>query len=107
MDRTNDSSLVPFQAPLHPGGSKPQTAFAAGQGPDIFIISPADFLRYYNGGVLVDLSLRPRVMPATRTAVRVPKNGERITVQRSETKIRTVDQATISYKTCDALMTVS
>ena len=24
--------------------------------------------------------------------------------QRSETKIRTVDQATISYKTCDALM---
>ena len=38
------------------GGSKLQTAFAAGQGPDIFIISPADFLRYYNGGVLVDLT---------------------------------------------------
>src|ERR1700722_7682224 len=37
-------------------GSKLQTAFAAGQGPDIFIISPADFLRYYNGGVLVDLT---------------------------------------------------
>src|SRR6266481_1996059 len=38
------------------GGSKIQTAFAAGQGPDIFIISPGDFLRYYNGGVLVDLT---------------------------------------------------
>ena len=37
-------------------GSKLQTAFASGQGPDIFIISPGDFLRYYNGGVLVDLT---------------------------------------------------
>jgi len=37
-------------------GSKLQTAFASGQGPDVFIISPGDFLRYYNGGVLVDLS---------------------------------------------------
>jgi multiple sugar transport system substrate-binding protein len=38
------------------GGSRLQTAFASGQGPDIFIISPGDFLRYYNGGVLVDLT---------------------------------------------------
>ena len=38
------------------GGSKLQTAFASGQGPDIFIISPGDFLRFYNGGVLVDLT---------------------------------------------------
>ena len=38
------------------GGSKLQTAFASGQGPDIFMISPGDFLRYYNGGVLVDLT---------------------------------------------------
>jgi multiple sugar transport system substrate-binding protein len=37
-------------------GSKLQTAFASGQGPDIFIISPGDFLRYYNGGVLMELS---------------------------------------------------
>jgi multiple sugar transport system substrate-binding protein len=37
-------------------GSKLQTAFAAGSGPDIFIISPGDFLRYYNGGVLADLT---------------------------------------------------
>ncbi len=37
-------------------GSKLQTAFASGAGPDIFIISPGDFLRYYNGGVLVDLT---------------------------------------------------
>src|SRR6201987_644269 len=46
--------LVPAQEYI--GGSKLQTAFAAGQGPDIFIISPAGFLRYYNGGVLVDLT---------------------------------------------------
>lgn len=38
------------------GGSKLQTAFASGQGPDIFVISPGDFLRYYNGGVLQDLT---------------------------------------------------
>ena len=37
-------------------GTKLQTAFASGHGPDIFIISPGDFLRYYNGGVLTDLT---------------------------------------------------
>jgi len=37
-------------------GAKLQTAFASGEGPDIFIISPGDFLRYYNGGVLTDLT---------------------------------------------------
>jgi len=49
-----DLQFVPVQDYIH--GSKLQTAFASGQGPDIFIISPADFLRYYNGGVLVDLT---------------------------------------------------
>jgi len=38
------------------GGTKLPTAFASGEGPDIFIISPGDFLRYYNGGVLYDLT---------------------------------------------------
>lgn len=37
-------------------GPKLATAFASGEGPDIFVISPGDFLRYYNGGVLKDLS---------------------------------------------------
>ncbi|QGJ78809.1 ABC transporter substrate-binding protein [Sinorhizobium meliloti] len=37
-------------------GPKLATAFASGEGPDIFIISPGDFLRYYNGGVLKDLT---------------------------------------------------
>ena len=37
-------------------GTKLPTAFAAGAGPDLFIISPGDFLRYYNGGVLLDLT---------------------------------------------------
>jgi len=38
------------------GGSTLQTAFAAGEGPDIFLLSPGDFLRYYNGGALADLT---------------------------------------------------
>ena len=42
-------------------GTKLATAFASGQGPDIFIISPGDFLRYYNGGVLLDLT--PSISP--------------------------------------------
>lgn len=37
-------------------GSTLQTAFAGGEGPDIFIISPGSFLQYYNGGVLLDLT---------------------------------------------------
>ena len=42
--------------PEYVNGSKLQTAFASGEGPDIFIISPGDFLRYANGGVLADLT---------------------------------------------------
>jgi multiple sugar transport system substrate-binding protein len=45
-------------------GSKLATAFASGQGPDIFIISPGDFLRYYNAGVLLDLT--PHISPDAR-----------------------------------------
>ncbi|MEV0184517.1 sugar ABC transporter substrate-binding protein [Streptomyces sp. NPDC050625] len=37
-------------------GAKLPTAFATGAGPDIFLLSPGDFLRYYNGGVLADLT---------------------------------------------------
>lgn len=37
-------------------GSKLQTAFSSESGPDIFLLSPGDFLRYYNGGVLEDLT---------------------------------------------------
>ena len=50
------SSCILSHANEYFGGSKLQTAFASGQGPDIFIISPGDFLRFYNGGVLVDLT---------------------------------------------------
>lgn len=39
-----------------PANTRLATAFAAGDGPDIFLISPGDFLRYYNGGVLLDLA---------------------------------------------------
>ncbi|MFC4014128.1 ABC transporter substrate-binding protein [Nonomuraea purpurea] len=42
-------------------GTALQTAFSAGEGPDIFLLSPGDFLRYYNGGVLTDLT--PHLKP--------------------------------------------
>ncbi|MFF0329768.1 ABC transporter substrate-binding protein [Nonomuraea angiospora] len=42
-------------------GTALQTAFSAGQGPDIFLLSPGDFLRYHNGGVLADLT--PHLKP--------------------------------------------
>ncbi|HEY3505949.1 MAG TPA: sugar ABC transporter substrate-binding protein [Actinocatenispora sp.] len=38
------------------GTPKLATAFAADEGPDIFLISPGDILRYYNAGVLTDLT---------------------------------------------------
>lgn len=37
-------------------GTRLPTAFASGEGPDLFLISPGDFLRYYNGGVLHELT---------------------------------------------------
>jgi multiple sugar transport system substrate-binding protein len=45
---------VPVQEYIN--GSTLQTSFVSGQGPDIFIISPGDFLRYFNGGLLADLT---------------------------------------------------
>ncbi|TCU13453.1 ABC transporter substrate-binding protein [Rhizobium sullae] len=45
-------------------GPKLATSFASGEGPDIFVISPGDFLRYYNGGVLQDLT--PHIDDATK-----------------------------------------
>ncbi len=57
----NDTHDVKVQLEYIPNGeymngSKLPTAFASGQGPDIFVISPGDFLRYYNGHVLQDLT---------------------------------------------------
>ncbi|WP_314174926.1 ABC transporter substrate-binding protein [Streptomyces winkii] len=48
--------LLFMPPPRYQNGSKLPTAFAAGAGPDIFLASPGDFLRYYNGGVLADLT---------------------------------------------------
>jgi multiple sugar transport system substrate-binding protein len=48
--------LLYMPPPTYQNGSKLPTAFAAGDGPDIFLASPGDFLRYYNGGVLADLT---------------------------------------------------
>jgi len=54
----NDTKVELQYVPVsdYVNGSKLQTAFASGQGPDIFIISPGDFLRYANGGALADLT---------------------------------------------------
>ncbi|MFC7456151.1 ABC transporter substrate-binding protein [Brachybacterium sp. GCM10030267] len=56
-----DAGGRPVEPVYIPGYTDPTntrlvTAFASGAGPDIFLISPGDFLRYYNGGVLVDLA---------------------------------------------------
>lgn len=61
VDDWNKQSDIKVQLDYVPNndymnGTKLSTAFASGQGPDIFIISPGDFLRYYNGGVLLDLT---------------------------------------------------
>ncbi|WP_078900430.1 ABC transporter substrate-binding protein [Streptomyces sp. SBT349] len=62
----NASHRVQIELKFIPGatytnGFKLPSAFAAGAGPDIFLISPGDFLRYYNGGVLQDLT--PHIDP--------------------------------------------
>ncbi|WP_249124548.1 ABC transporter substrate-binding protein [Saccharopolyspora erythraea] len=41
-----------------------QTSFSAGAGPDVFLLSPGDFLRYYNGGALADIT--PHLPPGAR-----------------------------------------
>lgn len=48
--------MVYIPAYTDPTNTRLATAFASGDGPDIFLISPGDFLRYYNGGVLTDLT---------------------------------------------------
>jgi multiple sugar transport system substrate-binding protein len=41
-----------------------QTAFSAGDGPDVFMLSPGDFVRYYNANALADLT--PHLSDAVR-----------------------------------------
>src|SRR5699024_6637178 len=69
------------------GGPKLQTAFSAEDGPDVFVVSPGDFLRYSNGGVLEDLS--PHMTPADgRTSTRTCSPAARST--RRSTRFRWV-----------------
>jgi multiple sugar transport system substrate-binding protein len=58
--------VVPVFVPdyVNPMNPRVATAFAADNGPDIFLVSPGEFLRYYNGGVLVDLA--PYMTPEAR-----------------------------------------
>ncbi len=46
-------------------GAALTTAFASGQGPDVFLISPGDFLKYANSGVALDLT--PYFTPEIRS----------------------------------------
>lgn len=40
---------------VNPMNPRIATSFAAENGPDVFLLSPGEFLRYYNGGVMLDL----------------------------------------------------
>lgn len=55
---THDVKVAPRYIPVqtYMDGTTLQTAFTSGEGPDLFIISPGDFLRFANGGALLDLS---------------------------------------------------
>lgn len=57
-NKRNEQQVRPVYIPAYtdPTNTRLATAFASGEGPDIFLISPGDFLRYYNGGVLLDLA---------------------------------------------------
>src|SRR5699024_9329207 len=59
IDRWNGQNQRQI-APLYMTGDQMDqrmpVAFASGDGPDIFLISPGDYLRYANGGVLEDLA---------------------------------------------------
>lgn len=54
----NPEQVRPVYIPAYtdPKNTRLATSFASGSGPDIFLISPGDFLRYYNGGALHDLT---------------------------------------------------
>ncbi|WP_114854465.1 sugar ABC transporter substrate-binding protein [Brachybacterium sp. YJGR34] len=61
ISRWEEAGERPISPVFIPGYTDPTntrlvTAFASEAGPDIFLISPGDFLRYYNGGVLEDLT---------------------------------------------------
>ncbi|NNG39589.1 sugar ABC transporter substrate-binding protein [Flexivirga sp. ID2601S] len=57
-NRNNDVKVRPrfIAGSAYMNGNTLQTAFSAGSGPDIFLLSPGDFLRYQNGGALLDLT---------------------------------------------------
>jgi multiple sugar transport system substrate-binding protein len=61
-------------------GAKLTTAFAANSGPDVFVMSPGDFLKYVNSGLALDLSpyftkaIRDDFLPSSLDAVTV--NGK-------------------------------
>jgi multiple sugar transport system substrate-binding protein len=68
-DEWNESHRVKVRLRYLPfgdysGGPNLQTAFSAGEGPDVFLLSPGDFLRYVNAGALADLT--PHLPPGVQ-----------------------------------------
>lgn len=57
-NRQSGSSLSLTYIPVsqYTEGTQLQVAFAADQGPDLFIVSPGDFLRFHGGDVLYDFT---------------------------------------------------
>ena len=53
---TNKRQIEPVYMTGDQMNQRMPVAFASGDGPDIFLISPGDYLRYANGGVLEDLT---------------------------------------------------
>lgn len=52
----HDRKVTPIYMTGDQMNQRMPVAFASGDGPDIFLISPGDYLRYANGGVLTDLA---------------------------------------------------
>lgn len=55
-NQRNDRQVEMVYMPGNAMNQRMPVAFASNDGPDIFLISPGDFLRYSNGGVLADLA---------------------------------------------------
>jgi multiple sugar transport system substrate-binding protein len=74
-----DVVIKPEQIPQaeYMNGTKLTTAFASNKGPDVFLISPGDFLKYVNSGIAMDLTpyftkpIRDDFLPSSLDAVTV------------------------------------
>ena len=93
------------QQRLH-GRHQAADRFRLRRGPDIFIISPGDFLRYYNGGVLLDLTPFMEQAGAATISSRASSPAARLTARftrcpRKSSRWRCTTASTRSRKRAD------